>query len=115
EMVYTFSFTVDWFHTVQLRAPARTPANAAARRGPRAGRIGRIQRSATRNQNPAPAADVTAAKRLIRLAYSAASGISPQTCAMRVNSGLPGGCGIPSTFAAAMYSEVSQNAVVGAS
>jgi hypothetical protein len=27
---------------------------------------------------------------------------------------LPGGCGIPNTLAAAMYSEVSQNAVVGA-
>jgi hypothetical protein len=29
-------------------------------------------------------------------------------------SGLPGGCGMPRTLAAAMYSEVSQNAVVGA-
>src|SRR2546425_11000149 len=33
---------------------------------------------------------------------------------MIVNSGLPGGCGIPSTYAAAMYSDVSQNWVVGA-
>ncbi len=31
-----------------------------------------------------------------------------------VKSGLPGGWGIPSTLAAAMYSDVSQNAVVGA-
>src|SRR5690606_10905198 len=33
---------------------------------------------------------------------------------MTVNSGFPGGWGMPSTYAAAMYSEVSRNAVVGA-
>ena len=30
ETVYTFSFTVDWFQTVQLMAPTKTPAKAAA-------------------------------------------------------------------------------------
>ena len=29
ETVYTFSFTVDWFHTVQLMAPTKMPAKAA--------------------------------------------------------------------------------------
>src|SRR6266853_1026907 len=38
----------------------------------------------------------------------------PHVCASSTNSGLPGGCGTPSTYAAAMYSEVSQNCVVGA-
>src|SRR6266702_3544190 len=83
DSVYTFSFTTDWFHTV----------NAVA----------------------VTTALVTAASRLIRSAYPAASGSSPQAWAMMTNSGLPGGCGMPSTYAAAMYSEVSQNCVVGAS
>ena len=74
----------------------------------------RSQRSAIRNQRAAEAALVNAAKRLIRLAYSPASGSNPQVCARITKSGFPGGCGMPSTFAAAMYSEVSQNAVVGA-
>jgi hypothetical protein len=30
EMVYTFSLTVLWFHTVQLVAPTKVPAKAAA-------------------------------------------------------------------------------------
>src|SRR5882672_10097213 len=38
----------------------------------------------------------------------------PHTCAISTNSGLPGGCGMPSTLAADMYSDVSQNWVVGA-
>src|SRR5216110_1216617 len=90
------------------------PASAASRRGHVAGTHARIKRSPTRNQHPAATALVTAARRLIRIAYPAASGSRPQTCARIVNSGLPGGCGMPSTYAAAMYSEVSQNCVVGA-
>jgi hypothetical protein len=38
----------------------------------------------------------------------------PHTCASSTNRGFPGGCGMPRTFAAAMYSDVSQNCVVGA-
>ena len=68
DTVYTFSLTVDWFHTVHAMALAKMPANAAPSRGSRAGRMLRSQRSATRNQNPAPAALVNAANRLIRLA-----------------------------------------------
>src|SRR5216117_1163534 len=84
------------------------------RRGHSAGTNERSQRSATRNQQPAETALVTAANRLIRCAYPATSGSSPNTCAISTNSGFPGGCGMPSVYAAAMYSEVSQNCVVGA-
>src|SRR5919112_2529016 len=114
DRVYTFSLTVDWFHTVHDVALTRIPANAAAYRVHRCGTIPLSQRSATRNHRPAEAALVTAAKRLIRTAYEAASGIRPNTWARMTKRGLPGGCGMPSTLAAAMYSEVSQNAVVGA-
>src|SRR2546427_8373651 len=51
----------------------------------------------------------------MRIAYPAASGNKPHVCAISTNNGLPGGCGMPSTCAAAMYSDVSQNCVVGAS
>src|SRR6266702_1248756 len=86
ERVYTFSFTTDWFHTVNAVAATSAPATAASRRGSRAGTQARIQRSPIRNQHPAAIALVVAASRLIRSAY-----------------------------AAAMYSDVSQNCVVGAS
>ena len=113
--MYTFSFTVDWFHTVQEVAQTSVPAAAARRRPQRTGTMLRSQRSATRNQSAADTALPKAAKRLIRFAYSPASGRRPQVWARMTKSGLPGGWGIPSTRAAAMYSEVSQNAVVGAS
>src|SRR5437016_12528821 len=115
DSVYTFSFTTDWFHTVNAVAALGAPATAARRRGSRAGTQLRIHRSPTRNQHPAATALVTAASRLIRSAYAAARGKRPQVWAISVNSGFPGGCGMPSTYAAAMYSDVSQNWVVGAS
>ncbi len=68
ETVYTFSLTVLWFQTDHEVAPTSTPPNAAAYRAQRTETIPRSQRSATRNQNPAAAALVTAAKRLIRTA-----------------------------------------------
>src|SRR2546422_1456967 len=40
-----------------------------------------------------------------RIAYPAASGNKPQVWAISTNNGLPGGCGMPSTCAAAMRSE----------
>src|SRR5512142_705447 len=113
--VYTFSFTTDWFQTVNAVALTRAPASAARRRGVRTGTMGRRNRSPTRNQHAAATALVTAANRLMRIAYPATNGIIPQTWASIVNNGLPGGCGMPRTLAAAMYSEVSQNWVVGAS
>ena len=115
DTVYTFSFTVDWFHTVQEVAEISVPAAAARSRPQRTGTMLRSHRSAIRNQRAAETALPKAAKRLIRMAYSLASGSNPQAWAMMTKSGLPGGWGIPSTRAAAMYSEVSQNAVVGAS
>src|SRR2546429_4203522 len=115
DSVYTFSFTTDWFHTVNAVAATSAPATAARRRGRRAGTHSRIRRSLTRNQDPAAIALVTAASRLMRMAYPAASGSSPHVWAISTNSGLPGGCGMPSTYAAAMYSDGSQNCVVGAS
>src|SRR5665213_1344216 len=92
-----------------------TPADAHTRRRtvdtpPRA-------RTASINKNQVPAAIElhNAARILIRAAYDTGMGSRPNACAMRTNSGLPGGCGRPSTFAAAMYSLVSHSAVVGAS
>ena len=78
ETVYTFSFTVDWFHTVHIVALTRTPAKAAASRAQRIGTTSRIQRSATRNQSPAESALVSAAKRLMRAAYDSLSGRAPK-------------------------------------
>ena len=95
--MYTFSFTTDWFHTVNAVAETVAPASAARRRGHRAGTQARIQRSPTRNQHAAAIALVVAASRLIRIAYPAARGNKPQVWAISVNSGLPGGCGMPST------------------
>src|SRR5437868_4475018 len=103
ETVYTFSFTVDWFHTDHDVAPTSTPPNAAAKRAQRLVTIPRSHRSATRNQKPAAPALVKAANRLIRSAYDLASGSRPKVWAEMVNNGLPGGCGMPSTLAAAMY------------
>ncbi len=113
--MYTFSFTTDWFHTVNAVVATSAPARAAKRRGQRVGTMPRSQRSPIRNQHAADTALVTAASRLMRCAYPAAQGTSPHTCATRTKNGLPGGCGIPSVYAAVMYSDVSQNCVVGAS
>src|SRR6478752_1217415 len=68
ETVYTFSFTVDWFQTVQAVAEISTPAAAVTRRGTRSVTMVWSQRSSTRNQSPAEQALVAAAKRLIRTA-----------------------------------------------
>ena len=64
---------------------------------------------------PAESALHSAARRLMRCAYSGAIGSRPKVCPMRTKSGFPGGCGSPRTFTAAMYSLASHIAVVGAS
>ena len=112
--MYTFSFTTDWFHTVNEVAAMSAPANAARRRGQTTGTIPRSHRSPIRNQHPADTALVNAASRLMRCAYPAAQGINAHTCATRTKNGLPGGWGMPSVYAAVIYSDVSQNCVVGA-
>src|SRR5204863_8383701 len=67
------------------------------------------------DHGPAAIALVAAASRLMRMAYPPASGSSHHVWDISTNSGLPGGCGMPSTYAAAMYSDLSQNCAVGAS
>src|ERR1019366_8188282 len=115
DTVYTFSFTTDWFHTVKLVAPTSAHTAAAVSRAQRSAKRLLVTSCATRNQIPADAALATAARRLMRTANSRAIGSVPNRYAISTNSGLPGGCGIPTTFAAAMYSLVSHIAVVGAS
>jgi hypothetical protein len=63
------------------------------------------------------AALVTAANTLIRTATESPNGARStlQTRAITTNSGFPGGWGIPRICPVAMYSLVSQNAVLGAS
>src|SRR2546428_5012858 len=90
DTVYTFSFTTDWFHTVNAVAATSAPATAARRRGSRAGTHPRIQRSLTRNQHAAAIALVTAANKLIRIAYPAASGNRPLVWAISTTMWLPG-------------------------
>ena len=64
---------------------------------------------------PAETALHTAARMLMRTATDDAIGRIENTRPTMTNSGLPGGCGIPSVYAAAMYSLVSHIAVDGAS
>src|SRR4051812_40398404 len=70
--------------------------------------------SVTRNQRPAAAALHTAARMLIRAATDDAIGSSENTRPTMTKNGLPGGCGKPKVYAAAMYSLVSHIAVDGA-
>jgi hypothetical protein len=114
ESVYTFSFTTDWFHTVNATAPAATAAPAAAYRAHRSVNIRRVVACATRNQKPAESALAAAARRFTCKAKPPGRGSEPMTCATRMKSGFPGGCGSPSTLAAARYSLVSHIAVPGA-
>src|SRR5262245_64407248 len=72
-------------------------------------------RSVIRNHIPAETALQIAARMLILTAIDDAIGKIEKTRPMMTNSGLPGGCGRPSVYAAAMYSLVSHIAVDGAS
>ena len=60
---------------------------------------------------PADTALQSAARMLMRAATEPAMGRIEKTRPMRTNSGLPGGWGRPSVYAAAMYSLVSHIAV----
>ena len=68
-----------------------------------------------RNQNDAEIALDTAASTLIFIATEPGIGRIAKTRPINTKNGLPGGCGMPSTNAAAMYSLVSHMDVVGAS
>src|SRR6267154_324223 len=72
-------------------------------------------RCATRNRQPAPAAEKQALIRFSRQAYAPTRTMPPQTLPSRTNSGVPGGCGTPSTLAAVMNSPASHSVTVGAS
>ncbi len=115
--VYTFSFTTDWFQVVNavaaISAAAAAPTRAARSPPPPKRRM----RCATRNQSAAEPAPIRALNRLTRTATESPVGArsSSQARASRTKSGLPGGWGMPRMCAVAMYSLVSQNAVVGAS
>lgn len=63
---------------------------------------------------PAAAALERAASTLIRAATVDAIGNNEKTRPMITKNGLPGGCGSPKVYAAAMYSLVSHIAVEGA-
>src|SRR2546428_12783518 len=91
DSVYTFSFTTDWFQTVNAVAAASAPATAARRRGRRAGTHSRLQRSLTRNQHPAAIALGNAARRVMRIADPAPGGHQPPGGAVSTNNGVAGG------------------------
>src|SRR4051812_40652322 len=74
----------------------------------------RVTCSVTRNQSPADTALQIAASRLIRAAMFGAMGSNENACPTMTKNGLPGGCGNPNEYAAAMYSLVSHIAVDGA-
>src|SRR5688500_8029259 len=115
ETVYTFSFTTLWFQTVKAVAPMIAASTPPVTRCHRCGNQLTSTRSVIRNQAPADIALVTAARMLTRVAISEAIGSSVKTRPSRTKNGLPGGCGMPSVYAAAMYSLVSHIAVDGAS
>src|SRR5947209_400175 len=115
ETVYTFSFTTDWFHTVNAVAPTTAAMTPPVTRCQRCGNQPTSTRSVTRNHMPADTALHIAASTLMRVAtLGPNTGMIEKTRPMRTNSGLPGGCGSPSVYAAAMYSLVSHMAVEGA-
>src|SRR5262249_32321243 len=109
-----FSFTTDWFHTVNAVAPINAAAAAAAIRSQGRSSHRRSTCSVTRNQRPAAAALEIAASTLTRAATLGAIGSSENTCPTITKNGFPGGCGSPNVYAAAMYSLVSHIAVDGA-
>ena len=95
ETVYTFSFTTDWFHTVNAVAPITAANTAPAIRSQRDDSQSRKICSVIRNQSPAAAALDTAARTLMRAATVDAIGSSENRCPMITKNGLPGGCGSP--------------------
>src|SRR2546429_9699733 len=88
DSVYTFSFTTDWFQTVNAVAAASAPATAARRRGRRAGTHSPIQPSLPRNQHPAGIALLNPASRLMRIANPAAAGKKTQGGGTSPNTGI---------------------------
>ena len=98
---------------VKVNPPSTAPAAAVPSR--RRGSSSRSDSWATRKKQPAPAALRRALRKLVRAANSPTGTSIPHTWAIITYSGVPGGCGIPSTRAAAMNSPASQNVTPGAS
>src|SRR5688572_20453345 len=113
--VYTFSFTTDWPHTVKAVAPMITASEPPTMRCQRYGSQLTSTRSVIRNHMAAETALEIAARMFTRIARFGAIGRSVNTFPMSTKNGLPGGCGMPRTWAAAMYSLVSHIAVEGPS
>ena len=90
--------------------------DAPARRKNRSSEKKRSTWWTTRNQSPCAEALMRALKRLIFTATERPSGVrsTDHARAKTTNRGLPGWCGMPMMWAVAMYSEVSQKAIVGA-
>src|SRR5688572_22420068 len=107
DTVYTFSFTTDWFHTVKAVAPISVETVAVMRliAGPMPERS--ATRRDTRNHTAAATALEIAASTLMRMATLGAIGRIEKNRPTMTNSGLPGGCGMPKVYAAAMYSLAS--------
>src|SRR3954466_2549799 len=114
DTVYPFSFTTDWFHTVNAVAPINAASPPPANRTHRS----LIQRlricSVTRNHIPAATALHSAANTLTRAATLPAIGSTANNRPTMTKNGFPGGCGSPNVYAAVMYSLVSHIAVDGA-
>src|SRR5580704_5402448 len=92
-----------------------TASDAPVRRFHRSGNQCARTRSVTKNQMPADRALVSAAITLTRWATVGAMGRIANMWPRITKNGLPGGCGMPSTFAAVRYSLVSHIAVLGSS
>src|SRR5262249_19592842 len=107
DTVYTFSFTTDWFHTGNAVAPIIAASTPPVTRTHFASSHPRSTCSATRNHTPAATALHTAASTFTRAATLPAIGSTENTRPMMTKNGLPGGCGRPNVYAAAMYSLVS--------
>src|SRR5688572_14732037 len=88
-------------------------ATPAAMRSQRSANQLTSTRSVMRNHIPAEIALVSAARMLILCATVGAIGRMAKKRPRIMNRGLPGGCGSPITYAAAMYSLASHIAVEG--
>ena len=93
----------------EMTAPAAAPPMRHTTSSPAS------TRWATRKKQPAPAAEKVALMRLVRHAYAPTRSTSAHTWLSSTNSGVPGGCGTPSTLAAVMNSPASHSVTVGAS
>src|SRR5688572_33280921 len=101
------SVSVALNHTVDMVPNARPPAIAAT--------WSRVQRETRAVAIPADAAVHTAASRFVATAVERKNQPVRQARAIRMYSGVPGGCGIPNDSTADANSPASQSVTPGAS